>query len=89
MTPLHDRARTLQRVCEALAQGDRRQASEVARREYPFAPQTRGWKLLPPGDPSAWDGLVPWFLSFISRCPEHLQDGYIKTWHAAVTRSWK
>jgi hypothetical protein len=40
MTPLHDRARTLQRVCEALAQGDRRQASEVARREYPFAPQT-------------------------------------------------
>ena len=192
MTPLHDRARTLQRVCEALAQGDRRQASEVARREYPFAPQTTrrsaitpamatpvflrdgfidrysgtrlvfpgalrllsrllpeefpahpnwkmaeshiafwelfptvdhlvpvarggthtadnwmttsmvtnsakanwtleelGWKLMPPGDPSAWDGLVPWFLSFITCCPEHLQDGYIKTWHAAASRSWK
>ena len=48
-----------------------------------------GWKLLPPGDPAAWDGLVPWFLSFISRCPEHLQDGYTKTWHAAAARSWK
>ena len=45
------------------------------------------WKLLAPGDPKAWDGLLPWFLRFVSRAPEHLQDKYTKIWHSAAIRA--
>lgn len=45
-----------------------------------------GWTILPPGDFATWDGLVRWFLHFISRSPEHLADNYIKTWHSAAKR---
>ncbi len=47
------------------------------------------WTLLPPGDPSSWDGMLHWFLDFISRSPEHLADNYIKTWHSAAKRVTK
>ena len=47
------------------------------------------WTLLPSGDPGTWDGLLRWFLAFISRSPEHLADSYIKTWHSAAKRVTK
>ena len=192
MTPLADKTRVVRQVCGALAAGDNVQASEIARRDYPFAPYTIGkrafsalqatsvflrdgfvdrysgtelvfpgvlrllsrllpdefpahpnwktteshliyyelfptidhvlpiarggannadnwvttsmvlnsakanftleelrWTLLPPGDPASWDGLVQWFLEFISHSPEHLADTYIKTWHSAAKRTSK
>ena len=45
-----------------------------------------GWTILPPGDSATWDGLMRWFLEFISRSPEHLAHSYIKTWHSAAKR---
>jgi 5-methylcytosine-specific restriction endonuclease McrA len=47
------------------------------------------WTLLPPGDPGTWDGLLSWFLAFISVTPEHLEDNYIKTWHSAAKQVTK
>jgi hypothetical protein len=44
------------------------------------------WTLLPPGDAS-WDGMLQWFLDFVSRSPEHLADTYLKNWHSAATRA--
>ena len=48
-----------------------------------------GWTRFPPGDPATWDGLTSWFLAFISRSPEHLDDKYIKKWHSAAKRLMK
>ena len=42
MTPLADKTQIVRHVCEALAAGDTLKASEIARRDYPFAPQTAG-----------------------------------------------
>jgi hypothetical protein len=39
------------------------------------------------GDGAAWDGLMGWFLDFISQTPEHLAHNYIKTWHSAAKRA--
>lgn len=44
------------------------------------------WTLLPPGDVS-WDGMLQWFLDFVSRSPEHLADTYLNNWHIAATRA--
>lgn len=38
-----------------------------------------GTQLVFPGALSSWDGMLDWFLDFISRSPEHLADKYIKT----------
>ena len=46
-----------------------------------------GWTILPPGDLATWDGLMRWFLEFISRSPEHLAHSYIKRWHSAAKRA--
>jgi 5-methylcytosine-specific restriction endonuclease McrA len=47
-----------------------------------------GWS--PPrslnSDATDWDGLMGWFLDFISRSPQHLAHNYIKTWHSAAKR---
>ena len=189
MTPLSDKTQIVRLVCDALTAGDTNKASEIARRDYPFAPQSaskrsfsasaatsvflrdgfldrysgtqlvfpgvlrllsrllpaefpahpnwkmseshmiywelfptvdhlipiaRGgtdtadnwittsmvlnsaksnwtleelrWTLLPPGDSNCWDGLLRWFIEFISSSPEHLADNYIKTWHSAAKR---
>jgi hypothetical protein len=43
-----------------------------------------GWKLLPPGDIRAWDGMTNLFLECIAKYPEHLSDAYIGIWHKAA-----
>ena len=45
-----------------------------------------GWTRFPPGDQSSWDGMLHWFLDFISRSPVHLANPYIKQWHSAAKR---
>lgn len=47
------------------------------------------WTLLPSGDSDTWDGLLRWFLAFISGSPERLADKYIKTWHSAAKQITK
>ena len=42
MLPLADKTQIVRQVCEALASGDTLKASAIARKDYPFAPQTRG-----------------------------------------------
>jgi len=46
-----------------------------------------GWRLHDPGDISDWDGLTKWFMTYASRNPEILDDGYIRSWHRAAERA--
>ena len=41
MTPLADKTQIVRQVCDALAAGDTHKASEIARRDCPFAPRTK------------------------------------------------
>jgi len=43
-----------------------------------------GWKLHPPGDLSAWDGLLSWFVRHVGTHPELLQNARIAGWHRAA-----
>lgn len=44
-----------------------------------------GWRLVPPGKLSKWDGLLGWFRAFVDREPVHLEDdGYLRRWHSAA-----
>jgi Restriction endonuclease len=43
-----------------------------------------GWKLLPPGDLSVWDGLLQWFLRHVGAHPDLLQNAGIAAWHRAA-----
>lgn len=45
-----------------------------------------GWQLVPPGEFKRWDGLLTWFISFLTREPSHLADAYIRRWHRAATQ---
>jgi hypothetical protein len=46
-----------------------------------------GWQLVPPGDFKRWDGLLTWFISFLTQEPSHLAAAYIRRWHhAAIQR---
>jgi len=40
-----------------------------------------GWRKLPEGDLSIWDGLASWFQDYIAGHPDHLSDSYIRAWH--------
>lgn len=44
-----------------------------------------GWQLRPPGDFSAWDGLVSWFLEYTAAHPDVLVNASTRQWHRAVT----
>jgi len=46
-----------------------------------------GWKLYPAGNVRDWDGLTSWFLMYIERHPEFLEDAYLKRWHKAALLS--
>ena len=43
-----------------------------------------GWKLYSPGDMSAWDGLIRWFLEYSVRHPETLSNSSVRQWHRAA-----
>jgi hypothetical protein len=42
-----------------------------------------GWKLLPPGAISEWDGLPPRFICFLEDQWEHQKDIYLGRWFRA------
>jgi hypothetical protein len=43
-----------------------------------------GWQLVPPGEFRQWDGLLTWFISFLTQEPSHLANTYIRRWHRAA-----
>jgi hypothetical protein len=43
-----------------------------------------GWTLHPPGRLSEWDGLVSWFLQYVSIHRETLEQRYFRAWHRAA-----
>jgi hypothetical protein len=43
-----------------------------------------GWKLLPPGDFRAWDGLLGWFVEQVEGDKTLLAEPYFKRWHSAA-----
>lgn len=48
-----------------------------------------GWTLQPPGDFARWDGLLNWFMEYISLHPEHIADKTLNFWHVAATNALK
>ena len=42
-----------------------------------------GWKLHEPGD-SNWDGMMAWFMDYVSKNKHVLEDEYIAKWHKAA-----
>ena len=46
-----------------------------------------GWKLVPPGNLRAWDGLCAWFTERIEAEPSLLQHAPLKRWHLALRRA--
>lgn len=45
-----------------------------------------GWKLLPPGDFSRWDGLTGWLFQYIERHSLENQDRYVVQWFKAAKK---
>ena len=39
------------------------------------------WTLHPPGDFNEWDGMMNWYISYLDKHPEHLENAYLSTWH--------
>lgn len=46
-----------------------------------------GWNLLPAGDIGQWDGLMNWYLSFVTANPKWLETAYLRRWHRAALRA--
>ena len=44
-----------------------------------------GWRKYPPGDPKEWDGLTSWFLEFVGKRKELLDNQYLRLWHKPAT----
>lgn len=44
-----------------------------------------GWTLYPPGEFTAWDGLIRWFLQYASTHPRALTNASVREWHCAAT----
>ncbi len=40
-----------------------------------------GWKLLPPGNFAAWDGMLPWFVSMLEGQSDLLRVSYFRGWY--------
>jgi len=47
-----------------------------------------GWKLVPPGSTSEWDGLLPWFIRFMEDNQQHQRDTYLGRWFRAGKAEW-
>jgi hypothetical protein len=45
------------------------------------------WTLMPPGDYKQWDGMLNWFLKYIGKNSDILENPYIKRWHRAAVRA--
>ena len=43
-----------------------------------------GWSLHPRGKLEEWDGLIHWFLDYLSEHQSLMDDAYIKKWHKAA-----
>jgi hypothetical protein len=46
-----------------------------------------GWTLHKAGTLDAWDGLVKWFMGYVSENPDTLRDSYIHSWYIAAKRT--
>ena len=46
-----------------------------------------GWQLQPPGSLDHWDGMLCWFMKYVSDEPSLLKKGYIKQWYRAAKRA--
>ncbi len=46
-----------------------------------------GWQLQPPGSLDDWDGMLCWFMEYVSDHPCWLEINYIKRWHRAAQRA--
>ena len=42
-----------------------------------------GWKIYPAGNLQDWDGLFSWFMNYVEKNPELLQNNDIKNWYKA------
>ena len=42
------------------------------------------WKLHEPGDIKDWDGMMGWFMDYVSKNKHVLEDEYIAKWHKAA-----
>ena len=40
-----------------------------------------GWKIYPPGNLEDWDGLLTWFVKYVGKKPELLEDNSIQSWY--------
>lgn len=45
-----------------------------------------GWRLYPEGDLKEWDGLTKWFLEYIKKDGQLLNDPYIKGWYGVANK---
>jgi 5-methylcytosine-specific restriction endonuclease McrA len=45
-----------------------------------------GWQMLPPGDFDKWDGLIHWFVEFVSINQEVLTNKYVSGWYKTAKR---
>jgi 5-methylcytosine-specific restriction endonuclease McrA len=45
-----------------------------------------GWYLHEPGKLDDWDGLINWFLTYVTENPEALEEKYINSWYRAASR---
>jgi hypothetical protein len=43
-----------------------------------------GWRLVPPGRMSEWDGLVTWFLEYTAKHPAAIVDSTVRNWRQAA-----
>jgi hypothetical protein len=43
------------------------------------------WKLVPPRKIEEWDGLTSWFINFVGRHDDLIENSYLRTWWRAAT----
>jgi len=48
-----------------------------------------GWDLLPSGNFSEWDGLMPWYIDQVDRDRSLLENPYLRTWHRVAVQVMK
>jgi len=46
-----------------------------------------GWELQPAGSLDDWDGMLGWFMKYVSDEPGILEEPYLKRWHQAARRA--
>lgn len=44
-----------------------------------------GWRLYPSGNLTDWDGMLDWFVNYVTINPKVLDYRYIRSWHKAVS----